>query len=74
MKKRYTIVELCLASHPAAKKIIDANKDLGHQVYRYRGVILLILNDYEFVWRAPDAIFAPLGAGTYQLEPIQSEE
>jgi len=69
--KRYTIVELCLASHPNAKKIVEINKELGFQVYCYRGALFLILNDYENVWRAPDAVCAPIPGGIYELTPVE---
>ena len=52
--KRYTIVELCLASHPSAEQIVKHNKELGYQVYSYRGALILILNDYDSLWIDPD--------------------
>jgi len=68
--KRYTIVEVCPASHPNAKYFIRENRDLGHQVYKYRGMLILIINDYESIWRAEDAVFKMMEAGIYPLTSL----
>jgi hypothetical protein len=66
--KRYTIVEICPASHPHAETLVRENKELGFQVYCYRGALILILNDYDSAWRAPDAIFVPLEGAIHSLK------
>lgn len=49
MQPIYHIVEICHIEDPRAEELFQANKDLGHWVYKFRGFYILILGG-DRVW------------------------
>lgn len=43
MSTRHVIVDVCPVDHPEAKKLKEANENLGYRVFAYRGWFVIVL-------------------------------